>query len=484
VSALLSLFLVVSRPDVLVVGVLADPVTLEPHKATDFVSAAVVSSVCETLVRFRPNLPHPEGALATTWATADGRTWTFTLREGVRFQDGVPLDADAVVANLRDLQQVRGFPGRAERVGRLVVSITLDQPNGALLATLSQPFFALQSPNQLGHPELPLVGTGPFRLASMRPGAIELVRNPDYWGGAPRLKSLVFKRLASEESLLADLLAGEVDVTSALDPGGIARARERPELAFEIQNGLNLAILSLNNERPPFSDRRVRQALARAVDAEGLVERILGGRGEPVHTPLPPSLWAFSSRGKSPRLDRAAARKLLARAGFPEGFETTLLSVDSPRPYMPAPRSLADRIRADLAEVAVRVRIQDVSTWAEYAARGSRGDYEMAVFGWQADTTDPNDFLSVLLASESIGSTNRSRYRNGAMDALLKRGRRETDPDARRAVYKEVQDLFQQDMPFIPLFTVSVFTAYSRSVHDLVLGPTGLLRYDKVWKSP
>ncbi|HWX25573.1 MAG TPA: ABC transporter substrate-binding protein, partial [Vicinamibacteria bacterium] len=168
----------------------------------------------------------------------------------------------------------------------------------------------------------------------------------------------------------------------------------------------------------------------------------------------------------------------------PEGFETTLLSVDSPRPYMPAPRSLADRIRADLAEVAVRVRIQDVSTWAEYAARGSRGDYEMAVFGWQADTTDPNDFLSVLLASESIGSTNRSRYRNGAMDALLKRGRRETDPDARRAVYKEVQDLFQQDMPFIPLFTVSVFTAYSRSVHDLVLGPTGLLRYDKVWKSP
>jgi ABC-type oligopeptide transport system substrate-binding subunit len=149
---------------------------------------------------------------------------------------------------------------------------------------------------------------------------------------------------------------------------------------------------------------------------------------------------------------------------------------------MPAPRALAERIRLDLAEVSVRARLVEVPTWSEYAARGSHGDYDMAVYGWQADTTDPNDFLSALLSSESIGSTNRSRYRDLSMDALLKRGRRETDPDARLAIYREVESLFQREMPFVPLFEASISTAYSRSVHGLAFSPTGLLRFDKTWK--
>ena len=493
--------------DTLVVGTLADPLSLDPRRATDLVSAAIVVNVCEPLVRLRADGQRMEAALATTWASADSRIWTFTLREGVTFHDGVPFDADAVVANLESLRRVHAFAGRAERVGPHVVSITLEKPNAALLATLSQPFFAIQSPRELkaaaGSPPRPrdraaitpneerpnslrafrMVGTGAFRLASVRPGEVRLEAHPRHWAGPPRLGGLVFRRLPSEDALVAALLAGEVDATTAIGQARVDRLRLHPDIVLDSRTGLNVVFLSVNNERRPWDDRRVRQALARAVDRPALVERILAGHGEPARNPLPPSLFGYSRRGKELVLDRVGARRLLAQAGFPEGFETTLLTVDVPRPYMPAPVALAEQIRRDLEAVGVRARLRPAASWAEYLDLAVKGDYDLAVLGWVADTTDPNDFLSALVASESVGATNRSRYRSLEMDTLLKQGRRGHSPAEREAVYLEAQALFQRDMPWIPLYHVAVFSAHRRPVQGLVVGPTGVLRYDKAWKA-
>jgi ABC-type transport system substrate-binding protein len=481
-AALVALALLVAPPDTIVVGILTDPVSLEPHRATDLVSAAILANVCDTLVRFRPGGTRPEAALATTWATLDRRTWTFTLREGVRFHDGTPFDADAVVANLDTLRREVGFPGQAARVGPHVVAVTLDRPNAALLSTLSQPFFSLQSPRQLEAKDPRPVGTGPFRMTAARPGEVELEANPQYWGGPPRLKRLVFRRLPGAEALVSALVAGEVDVTSALDQSRLAGLHRHPEIALDSQTGLNVAFLSVNNERRPFTEPRVRQALARAVDRDALVRDVLGGHGETAQNPLPPLLWGYDALTKELILNRPAARRLLAEAGFPEGFDTTLMAVDSPRPYLPAPLRVAARIRDDLAEVGIRARLREVPNWSEYLERATRGDYDLCLLGWQADTSDPNDFLSALLASSSIGATNRSRYRSEAMDALLKRARMGGDGEVRLTAYREAQELFQKDMPWIPLYHGSVFTAYRRLVRGLSASPTGILRYDKAWK--
>lgn len=486
---LLALALLVAAPrDTLVVGLLADPVSLHPHRATDLVSAAVVSTACETLVRFRAGGTRPEPGLATTWATLDTRAWTFTLREGVRFHDGTPLDADAVVANVESLRKERAFPGRAERLGPSVVTITLERPNASLLATLSQPFFGLQSPRQLvvGEASAPSrpVGTGPFRFVSARPGLMELEANLAYWHGAPRLAKLVFRRYPTADSLTVALREGEVDVTSALSPEYLKTLRRTPEtIHVESRPGLNLAFLSINNERAPFQDRRVRQALARAIDRNALVEQALGGHGEPARNPLPPSLWGYGAHTRELILDRSAARRLLIEAGLPNGFESTLMVVDVPRPYLPTPRVVADRIRQSLGEVGIRLKVREVPSWAEYVGAGSRGDYDLAVLGWQADTTDPNDFLSALLESDAVGTTNRSRFRSPAMDTLLERARRSGDPQQRLTAYAEVQRLFQKEMPWIPLYHASVLTAQRRSVDGITTGPSGILRYDKAWKS-
>lgn len=480
-STLLAMLLAVST-DSLVVGLLVDPVTLDPHQATDLVSAAVVANTCDTLIGFRTRRHKPEAALATTWATVDNRTWTFTLRQGVRFHDGAPFDASAVADNIEKLRRAHGFPGRARRLGPYVVSIELERPSAALLATLSQPFFSMVSPTAMASGASP-VGTGPFRLVTARPGLVELAANPAHWGGAPRLLHVLFRRYSSEEALVAALLRKEVDVTSAVGQRRINSLRGLPGLSLDSRTGLNLAFLSLNNERPPLDDVRVRQAIARAVDRDLLVESILGGHGEPARNPLPPALLGYSTRTRELSLDRPAARRLLAAAGHPEGFETTLLSVNSARPYMPDPARLSATIRDDLAQVGIRARLLPVASWSEYVTRGSRGEYDMMPLGWQADTTDPNDFLTALLSIPALGVTNRSRYRSQPMDAILKRGRMAPDDYSRARAYGEAQELFQRDMPWVPLYHVASFTVQRSEVRNLVIDATGILRYERVWKS-
>lgn len=484
-ALLLVAFLSAAPADTLVVGTLADPGRLAPHEATDIVAAQIVANVCETLVRVRPGSLRPEGVLATTWASPDQRVWTFTLRPGARFHDGAAFDADAVVANLEHLRSVRAFPGRAVRVGPHVVQVTLDRPNAALLSTLSQPFFAIQSPGRLSGPgsETP-VGTGPFRLVTAVPGRVELSAFDGHWGGAPRLRRIVFRRYPDEDALARAIAAGDADVSSAIGPRKAVRLRDQPGVTLDSQTGLNVIYLALNNDRAPFGDARVRRALSRAVDRTGLVREMLAGHGEAAHTALPPTLFGHDTRARELVLDRDAARRLLAAARLPEGFETTLTVSRAPRPYLLEPLRLAARLRDDLARVGVAVRLREVASWTEHVDLTSRGEFDLALLGWQADTLDPNDFLTALLDSGSIGTTNRSRYRSPAMDGLLKRARMDSAPGARLALYRAAQDLFQKDMPFVPLYHSSIFTAHRREVRGLVIGPTGILRYDKAWKQP
>lgn len=470
--------------DTIVVGTLSDPSSLAPHRATDLVAAEIVTNVCETLVRLRPGSLRPEGVLATAWATPDQRVWTLTLREGVSFHDGAPFDAAAVAANLDHLRNELAFPGRAERLGPYVVQISLDRPNAALLSTLSQPFFAMQSPSRLkAHPEVP-VGTGPFRLASSLPGRIELLAVDGHWAGTPRTKRLVFRRFADEAALAQALASGEADVTAALGPDRAAELRAGAGVTLDAQAGLNLTFLAVNNERSPFSDARARRALSRAVDRARIVRELLAGHAEPAHSALPPMLLGPDTRARELVLDREAARRLLADARVPPGFETTLTVSRAPRPYLLEPLRAAARIRDDLAGVGLVVRLREVPSWAEQVALTSRGEFDLALLGWQADTLDPNDFLTALVDSGSIGTTNRSRYSSAAMDGLLKRARQDSSPSARLALYREAQALVQIDMPFVPLYHTSVFTAYRRELRGIVIGPTGVLRYDKAWKQP
>jgi peptide/nickel transport system substrate-binding protein len=343
----------------------------------------------------------------------------------------------------------------------------------------------MQSPRQLRgeNPSL-LVGTGPYRLVRVRPGHLTLEANARYWAGPPRLARLVYRRYADAHTLRGALARGELDVTSSLGHSHGAALRGQAAVILHAQTGLNIAFLSLNNEREPLRDRKVRQAIARAIDRPALVAAILDGHGEPARNPLPPSLWGYAPQTRALTLDHALARRLLREAGRASGFAVSLLATDAPRPYNPQPLAVAARVADDLARIGIRCRIVRAPTWSDFVERARRGDYDLAVMGWQADTTDPNDFLSALLSGDSIGSTNRSRYRSDEMDGLLKQGRREGDQRARVAAYGHAQALFQRDMPWVPLYHVAVLTAYRRSLRGLLIDATGMIRLDRAWKVP
>lgn len=471
-------------PDTIVVGTLSEPASLAPHRATDLVAAGIVANVCETLVRLRPGSLRPEGVLATAWATPDQRVWTLTLREGVAFHDGTPLDATAVASNLEHLRRELAFPGHAERIGPHVVQVTLDRPNAALLSTLSQPFFAIQSPRQLAASGERPVGTGPFRLVVAAPGRIELEAVEGHWAGTPRIRRLSFRRQRDEAALTRALLSGEVDVTAALGPARADALRASPVVTLDTRAGLSLTFLAVNNERAPWSDARARQGLSRAIDRARLVRETLGGHGEAAHSALPPGLLGPDTRARELVLDRDAARRLLAGAHVLPGFEATLTVSRAPRPYLIDPLRTAQLLQGDLAQAGITLKLRELSTWAEQVAVTSRGDFELALLGWRADTLDPNDFLTALVDSGSIGTTNRSRYRSAAMDGLLKRARQDSAPQARLSLYRRAQELVQLDLPFVPLYHSAVLTAYRRELRGLVIGPTGILRFDKAWKQP
>jgi ABC-type transport system substrate-binding protein len=328
------------------------------------------------------------------------------------------------------------------------------------------------------------VGTGPFRFSAARTGLVQLESNERYWGGSPPLKHLLFRRLANEDDLVDALLAGEIDVSAAIGQDRIAHLRSDASLNVGATVGLNVAFLSINNERKPLSDVRVRHAIARAVDRPSIVSQILGGHGEVARNPLPPSLWGYGTLTKELALDPAGARRLLAEANLVQGFDTTILAVDSPRSYNPAPALLAAHLATDLGRVGIRARVRTVPSWPEYLELATRGDYDLAVLGWQADSGDPNDFLTALLASESIGTTNRSRYRSETMDSLLKQGRMAVEGHGRMKAYREAQELFQKEMPWVPLYHVSMFTVHRVGLRGIAIGATGIARYDKAWKSP
>ena len=366
--------------------------TAPPTSSPPRSSRTCASRSCATA----PTGSRPEAALATTWATADARRWTFTLRDracasttaarSTRTRWSRTSTTCAQRAALRRPGRARGpargraHPRAAQRgpAGHAVPALLLDaEPARAARRGSARP-----------------VGTGPFRLGAGAAGRGPAGGGRRATGAArPRLRRVVFRRLPDEDALVRALLAGEVDVTSAVGQERVGRAaRPARTITLDSQIGLNLAFLSINNERPPFGDARVRQALARAVDREALVDGLLGGHGEPARNPLPPLLWGYAARTRELILDRPAARRLLARGRASRAASTRRCSGAGHPAALPARAAAPGRsgCAADLArDRRPRAPEGRVASWSDYVDRATRGDYDLAVLGWQADTIRP-----------------------------------------------------------------------------------------------
>lgn len=482
-----------------------DSITLDPARASDSESALVVGQICEGLVRMKDGSLQLEPALAESWTVSpDGLAWTFRLRRGVLFHDGSPMNAEAAAMSImRQVDPAHRYsvPGMhtakslfehvagCDALDESTLRIRLFRPTASLLYSLAASQAPIVSPQALAKWGADIhsrpVGTGPFMFVEWRRGdSITLVRNPSYWGGAPRLERLVIRAIPDAGARFLEFQTRRADALTGIPPSDLPLLDKMPGVQLLRVAGLNIAYLSINTKRGPFRRAAVRRAVLLALDREALTRLVYGSSALAAASLLPPALrdTGFVADEASAKGDAAQARNLLAQEGLAQGFEAVLQVMDIPRPYLPEPRRMALAIRQALAGVGIRVRIVTVP-WAEYVAQAAKGEHDLCLSGWTFDAPNPHEFLRYKLGWDSRG--NFSHWRDEHFQALVNRAEASRDETERTALFRQAMRVVAAETPAVPLAHVRDTLALHQGVKGVTLQPTGAtMRFTKAYREP
>jgi peptide/nickel transport system substrate-binding protein len=454
----------------LVIAHESDIVSFQPTSLPEPVRLSVLGNFYEGLVAFDGE-SSMQPALAVHWLTPDPLTWRFRIRQGVSFHDGSPLTALDVKVSLDRARSaidsgVRGYLSAIAsiEVGGEDVLIRTSRPDPLLLKRLS---FVFISPARiLGTSERP-AGTGPYRVASYEEGRIEAHAFGRHWGRVPAIERVVFRTVPAGD-VVAALKQGSVDVLRWVPEGTLAEARAVPGYRVVTRDGLRCYFLWLNAQghaadRPnPLADRRVRQALSHAIDRKALTDTP-GGLATPLTQLVHKGIFGFVP--ELPRLahDAAYARRLIAEAGYPKGFSTTLAFRDDAglEPIVVALKAMLERVG-----IRVEPRPMPWRTMLEATWRSRRQAISLA--GWQFDEGAAwgllRDCIHTQDPTRTYGASN-AGYSDAEMDRLIDAGDQVFEGVERRAHYREIMRLALDEMPLVPLYARRDSYAVSRRVH-------------------
>lgn len=483
-----------STSGTLIYGRGKDAVTLDPARIEDGESAKVTVNLFDTLVRFARDSVAIEPGLAESWTVSEDRlTYVFQLRDGVRFHDGDPLDAEAAAYSLRRLafEDAPGAPASRpysymmesvesiEATGERELTIRLAEPSAPFLRSLAMFCCGIVSPRAVEaagpafgeHP----VGTGPYRFRSWsRSVAITLDAWEDHWEAAPTIPRVIFRPIPENSVRVDSLIRGDIHILDGIGAAEIPRLRDSGVTLLS-RPGMNVGYCGFSCQKAPFDDVRVRLAAAHAVNRAAICEYLFEGIARPAQGVLPPMLPGYDPERRAPDYNPDRARELLAEAGYPEGFATEIYTYTNPRPYNPIGSRLAEAIQGDLRAVGIEAAIVRME-WGAYLETVRHNEPPMFLLGWIGDNGDPDNFLYPLLVADQ----NHARYRNDAFRALLIEARREADEPRRALLYREAEDRAVADSPWIFLNHCDQILAARSVVTGLEPHPTGLSRLDRV----
>ena len=453
------------------VGNLTPVRKLDPREAREAVSTAAAAQVYETPCRAPRGEGRAEPLLMEAPVAEGPLVWSCAVRPGIVFSDGTPLTAALAAADLAKAEAVRR-QGTVEVQGeRVVFRLTAPNPRFDITLTLHQCCLTLEKGGAV-------LGTGPYLPAPAGPGEdLRLVRNRRYRGHAA-IDEIVFRVYPPAAdgrpvALLEALARGEVDFTSMLsrtDATGVGGMRK----IFQPANAT--AILFFNCDRPELRSPAARRALALAVDRMAIAEISYQNALAFVASGLlPPMMGAFRD-DISP--DPVKARALLEQLPAPRPSRLKLATVWAPRPYLPNPQPVAELVARQLGGVGLQVDVVSPATSDEFYRICARGDYDLLLGGWIADTPDPSDFLEALLRSDrvqtqvasSLPVANRARFRSPEMDAALDAFKAEHGPAQRAAVLR----LLVEQVPLLPLMYGPTVAVCSWKVKGLEITPLGV----------
>lgn len=493
-------------------GLAADACGLDPWNVADPNSLLVTRQIFETLVEYGEDLTVTP-ALATQWQrSADGREWTFTLREGVSFHDGTPFNADAVAFNFERARSSghpqRGRPScdryavyqdlfggfdadsviaKVEAIDRGHVRFTTQSAFAPLLAFLAAPSFAIVSPRAVR--EDPdafaapgtswLAGTGPFVYASWQPNEqISLRRHGSYWRKDPRgsplpyLDAVTFRVIPDTDGRVRALKSGVVDAATDFGPADVPSIAADPNLVVVRRPPFDVTYLGINASQPPFDKPAVRRAIAMAINKRAIADTLYGGYASPAAQFVPPRVPGYddSVREFAP-YDPTTGRRVAGEAGLPLGFESELWYPPAWRPWYPDPKRVAELFAADLARIGINAHLTTIDL-TTYHKRVQENEVPLWVGDFAGDAADAHDFLCSAFCPRVVGGrdqpTAAGAWSNPVAWRLLRDAASATNDAVRPAVYQQISKIVRDEVPRVPLFHVEPPLAMNRKVQGYV----------------
>jgi peptide/nickel transport system substrate-binding protein len=420
--------------------------------------------------------------LATSWKAIDATTWEFKLRQNVKFHDGSPFDAADVLATLKRVPWVPNSPSAFTIYTKSITETTVVDPHTIRFKTAA-PYPLL--PNDLAnvfiinrkYVEAPTedfnklkaaIGTGPYKLVQFQLGERYVMeRFEGYWGPEEPWEKVTFRQINSAPSRVAALLAGDVQLIENVPTADIESLKKNPEVVLSQGVSNRVIYFAMDQELPrtpfitdkqgkpleknPLKDVRVRQALSKAINRNGIVARVMEGVAIPAGQLLPETFFGTSPNLQPTEFDPEGAKKLLADAGYPNGFKLILHASND--------RYINDsRIVQTVAQMYSRIGIDtqvDVMPWATYATRATNREFSVFLVGWGSGTGETSGSLRALLACwdppKGMGTANRGRYCNKEMDGLLNEALATIDDKKRAQLLAKASDLAMTDVGIIPL---------------------------------
>lgn len=474
-----------------------DALSLDPHSLNESLQLSVAANVYETLTGRNKDLSLAP-LLATSWKQTSPNVWRFELRKGVQFHDGTPFSADDVVfsfarakgdgsdmkATLSDIKEVR-------KVGDLAVEIETNGAFPILPDVISLTMIMSKKwceENGAAKPvdkrkgientaSFKANGTGPFRVRERQPDVRTVfTRNASYWGKIEgNAQEIIFTPIANPATRVAALVSGQVDVMEPVPVQDIARITASPNARVITGPELRTIFLGMDQKRDellyssvkgknPFKDKRVRQAFFQAIDIVGIQKTVMRGASRPTALLVGPGVngWTAEQDKRLP-FDVDAAKKLLADAGYPNGFEVTM---NCPNDRYVNDGQICQSVASNLAKIGVKINLA-TETKGTYFPKILRRDTSFYLLGWTPTTYDAHNALSSLTAcpdDKGTGQFNLGAYCNPKLDELTKKIQSESDKGKRDAMIKEAFTIHMDDVGHLPLHQQSLAWGVSKKV--------------------